>query len=134
MTTSNLIPVLTPLGHLVLAPAVAAGTLPGAAPPMPGGEYLCADVLVALCKHVAATLYGIGARLDAEPELLFGLRQVDALINRQPRERSRGLLVRRFRAAHHDALFGAEGEPDTHLSPSVQICVTPSRTLMIKFS
>ena len=32
----------------------------------------------AMCKHVAATLYGIGARLDAEPELLFGLRQVDA--------------------------------------------------------
>ncbi len=32
----------------------------------------------ALCKHIAATLYGIGARLDAEPHLLFGLRQVDA--------------------------------------------------------
>ncbi len=32
----------------------------------------------AMCKHVAATLYGIGARLDAEPELLFGLRKVDA--------------------------------------------------------
>ena len=32
----------------------------------------------ALCKHIAATLYGIGARLDAEPELLFGLRKVDA--------------------------------------------------------
>lgn len=32
----------------------------------------------AMCKHIAATLYGIGARLDAEPELLFGLRKVDA--------------------------------------------------------
>jgi uncharacterized Zn finger protein len=32
----------------------------------------------AMCKHVAATLYGIGARLDVEPELLFGLRKVDA--------------------------------------------------------
>jgi len=32
----------------------------------------------AMCKHVAAILYGIGARLDAEPELLFGLRKVDA--------------------------------------------------------
>src|ERR1700677_3496874 len=29
VTTSNLIPMLTPLGHLVLAPADAAGTLPG---------------------------------------------------------------------------------------------------------
>lgn len=32
----------------------------------------------AMCKHIAATLYGIGARLDAQPELLFGLRKVDA--------------------------------------------------------
>lgn len=30
-----------------------------------------------LCKHVAATLYGVGARLDQEPELLFLLRGVD---------------------------------------------------------
>lgn len=30
-----------------------------------------------MCKHVAAVLYGIGARLDAQPELLFKLRQVD---------------------------------------------------------
>jgi len=32
-----------------------------------------------MCKHVAATLYGVGARLDARPELLFTLRGVDAL-------------------------------------------------------
>lgn len=32
----------------------------------------------AMCKHVAATLYGIGARFDAAPQLLFGLRKVDA--------------------------------------------------------
>jgi uncharacterized Zn finger protein len=30
-----------------------------------------------MCKHVAAVLYGIGARLDEQPELLFRLRQVD---------------------------------------------------------
>jgi len=30
-----------------------------------------------MCKHVAAVLYGIGARLDEHPELLFKLRQVD---------------------------------------------------------
>jgi len=30
-----------------------------------------------MCKHVAATLYGVGARLDREPELLFRLRGVD---------------------------------------------------------
>ncbi len=31
-----------------------------------------------MCKHVAAVLYGIGARFDSQPELLFTLRQVDA--------------------------------------------------------
>src|SRR5487761_2541869 len=31
----------------------------------------------AMCKHVAAVLYGIGARLDKQPELLFQLHQVD---------------------------------------------------------
>lgn len=30
-----------------------------------------------LCKHIAAVLYGIGARLDEEPALLFALRKVD---------------------------------------------------------
>ena len=30
-----------------------------------------------MCKHVAGTLYGIGARLDAEPRLLFELRGVE---------------------------------------------------------
>lgn len=29
-----------------------------------------------LCKHVAATLYGVGVRLDEAPELLFTLRHV----------------------------------------------------------
>ena len=31
-----------------------------------------------MCKHVAASLYGVGARLDENPELLFLLRGVDA--------------------------------------------------------
>src|SRR5208282_1570860 len=30
-----------------------------------------------LCKHVAASLYGVGAKLDQSPELLFLLRGVD---------------------------------------------------------
>jgi uncharacterized Zn finger protein len=30
-----------------------------------------------MCKHVAAVLYGVGARLDTKPELLFMLRGVD---------------------------------------------------------
>jgi uncharacterized Zn finger protein len=31
-----------------------------------------------MCKHVAAVLYGVGARLDHRPDLLFSLRRVDA--------------------------------------------------------
>ena len=31
-----------------------------------------------MCKHVAAVLYGIGVRLDEQPDLLFSLRRVDA--------------------------------------------------------
>jgi uncharacterized Zn finger protein len=30
-----------------------------------------------MCKHVAAVLYGVGARLDQSPELLFTLRSVN---------------------------------------------------------
>ena len=30
-----------------------------------------------MCKHVAAALYGVGARLDEQPQLLFVLRGVD---------------------------------------------------------
>lgn len=37
----------------------------------------CPDWAV-LCKHVAAVLYGVGSRLDSQPELLFLLRDVDA--------------------------------------------------------
>jgi uncharacterized Zn finger protein len=32
-----------------------------------------------MCKHVAAVLYGVGARLDQQPDLLFLLRKVDHL-------------------------------------------------------
>jgi len=47
--------------------------------PLPGEISLscsCPDWAV-MCKHVAAVLYGVGARLDQAPELLFKLRGVD---------------------------------------------------------
>ena len=47
--------------------------------PLPGEISLacnCPDWAV-MCKHVAAVLYGVGARLDESPELLFLLRGVD---------------------------------------------------------
>ena len=36
----------------------------------------CLDFAL-MCKHVAAVLYGVGARLDRSPELLFRMRAVD---------------------------------------------------------
>lgn len=47
--------------------------------PLPGEIRLkcsCPDLAI-MCKHVAAVLYGVGARLDEAPELLFRLRGVD---------------------------------------------------------
>lgn len=39
-------------------------------------ECSCPD-WAGLCKHLAAVLYGVGSRLDTQPELLFTLRHVD---------------------------------------------------------
>jgi uncharacterized Zn finger protein len=47
--------------------------------PLPGEISLscsCPD-WATMCKHVAAALYGVGSRLDHQPELLFKLRGVD---------------------------------------------------------
>ncbi len=40
-------------------------------------ECSCPD-WASMCKHVAAVFYGVGVRLDQQPELLFTLRKVDA--------------------------------------------------------
>ncbi len=47
-----------------------------------------------MCKHVAATLYGIGARLDQDPALFFKLRQVKMkdLVSEAIEEKTRELL------------------------------------------
>jgi uncharacterized Zn finger protein len=47
--------------------------------PQPGDIKLHCDCpdWADMCKHVAAVLYGVAARLDKKPELLFVLRKVD---------------------------------------------------------
>lgn len=47
--------------------------------PSPGEIKLNCSCLdgAGMCKHVAAVLYGVGARLDEEPQFLFMLRGVD---------------------------------------------------------
>ncbi len=55
----------------------------------------CPDWAV-MCKHVAAVLYGVGARLDKEPQLLFTLRGVntDELVRLAAESETEKLLKR----------------------------------------
>lgn len=48
----------------------------------------------ALCKHIAAALYGVGARLDRDPSLFFLLRkiEIEALVSCAVKEQARKLL------------------------------------------
>lgn len=67
-----------------------------------------------MCKHVAAVLYGIGARLDDQPDLLFVLRNVDQqdLIaeggQRLPESRGKPAAGKVLDAADLSELFGIE--------------------------
>ena len=70
----------------------------------------CPDDAI-MCKHVAAVMYGVGARLDRAPELLFTLRQVSAdellasAISELPSAPSRARVLAEDGLA---ALFGIE--------------------------
>jgi uncharacterized Zn finger protein len=80
-----------------------------------------------MCKHIAATLYGVGSRLDQDPSLLFKLRQVDHmdLINQAGRLAPETKSTGRKTIAK-DVLadvFGIELESDagtTHSAPTPQ--------------
>ncbi len=56
-------------------------------------ECSCPD-WASMCKHVAAALYGIGARLDEDPNLFFILRKVDinGLVTETLKESKKELL------------------------------------------
>lgn len=74
----------------------------------------CPDWAV-MCKHVAAVLYGVGARLDHAPEMLFQLRGVDpqdmvaAALERGTELKSGG-RHKRLAARNLSALFGVDIE------------------------
>lgn len=78
----------------------------------------CPDRAV-MCKHVAAVLYGIGARLDEDPTLFFTLRAVDihALISKAIQSKTQNMLSKsgsKSRRILEDediaAMFGVEVE------------------------
>jgi uncharacterized Zn finger protein len=83
-----------------------------------------------MCKHVAATLYGVGARLDEDPSLFFTLRGVDMeeLVGRAAQDRADVIISSRHdddsRVIGDDKLadlFGIEMD-DVQLPP-----ISPSR-------
>jgi uncharacterized Zn finger protein len=71
-----------------------------------------------MCKHVAAVLYGVGARLDERPELLFALRKVDheelisAELDLQSATRGSGKR-RRLAEQNLSSIFGIDLEDAT---------------------
>jgi len=63
-----------------------------------------------MCKHVAAVLYGIGARLDMSPELLFKLRDVDQadLVTNASRRMTKPGTAKLLEGENLSELFGIE--------------------------
>ena len=85
-----------------------------------------------MCKHVAATLYGTGARLDHKPDLLFTLRGVDpaemveAAVDQPPTARK----PRKGRVLKTDELssvFGVEIDVDEASSGDVSTPAKPAK-------
>jgi uncharacterized Zn finger protein len=75
-----------------------------------------------MCKHVAAALYGVGARLDEKPELLFVLRKVDHLelieeAGDVRRLTGRGAGQKTIAAEELSDVFGIELEPTAGSEP-----------------
>jgi uncharacterized Zn finger protein len=76
-------------------------------------------VSAGMCKHIAATLYGVGVRLDQQPELLFALRGVDhaelvgGAARGVPRLTTGAKSRKVIKGADLSALFGIELESST---------------------
>ena len=84
----------------------------------------CPDSAV-MCKHVAATLYGVGARLDQEPELLFTVRHVSALDllaqgAQQPAAPTKGQTAGTLARTDLSALFGIDLDGAPGPSPAAR--------------
>jgi len=95
-----------------------------------------------MCKHVAAILYGVGARLDTSPELFFTLRGVnmDDLIGQVARKETEKLLSRQpgtsgriiqsfdIRLSDISALFGVSLAADAPPTASEEARKSPKRS------
>ncbi|MCP4995985.1 MAG: helix-turn-helix domain-containing protein [Gammaproteobacteria bacterium] len=94
-----------------------------------------------MCKHIAAVLYGIGARLDHQPELLFLLRNVDheelitAELDIQTATSGKGKR-RRLAEADLSDMFGVDMEeqvkPSRKKRVASRIAITSKKTVKKK--
>lgn len=84
-----------------------------------------------MCKHIAATLYGVGARLDDDPNLFFLLRKIEIgdLISETVKDKTEELLTRAKRKSSRiiedqdlSSVFGIEMDttPDTKVKTKVK--------------
>ena len=79
-----------------------------------------------MCKHVAAALYGIGARLDEKPQLLFVLRGVDeneliANAGDLPPSKATPYAAKVLDHGDVGALFGLEMAETAHFNTSAAL-------------
>lgn len=72
-----------------------------------------------VCKHVAATIYGVGARLDSQPDLLFKLRKVNHLeligkaATQENLDRALGAATGALEGEDLGSIFGIELDSDS---------------------
>lgn len=80
-----------------------------------------------MCKHVAATLYGVGARLDEDPDLFFTLRKVDMedLVSQAVQSKADAILAQTVvtgeRIIDDDQLAGLFGIELEDVSPALPV-------------
>ncbi|MBV9107474.1 MAG: SWIM zinc finger family protein [Verrucomicrobia bacterium] len=96
-----------------------------------GLECSCPD-WAGMCKHVAATLYAVGARLDESPELLFLLRGADhfELVTEATESVPTGVSIpaegsATLTAENLQEVFGIEIEPATVEATDVSVLRPP---------
>lgn len=89
-----------------------------------------------MCKHVAATLYGIGARLDEDPSLFFKLRKVKVsdLVTQAVEDKTKKLLKKAKKKSARviddsdlSSVFGIEIETPKTISKSVKSKLTAKK-------
>ena len=89
-----------------------------------------------MCKHVAAVLYGVGNRLDQQPQLLFLLRGVDAeeliAASLSTPTASAAPTADRLADAQLGAIFGIEFDDEADAVVPASTAPKPSRKLPSK--